>query len=116
MIILSLMLFVGFPAWTIWLTFKCRKQDKQVRDLKNTSVSKSDYDKVRSENLELTRKLWKDEQRQKLMSDIDRTRDDLVAISVDKDLIRRSEINPSNLSKDELEACMNYFIDHHVKR
>lgn len=106
------------PVAVIYLAYENSKLKRRFTAFEKNSFPKSeavdifrDYETLKKENLYLKRKIDRDEERKEFEKN-------MVTIQVNKSIVptEKRKFKPSDLSKKELENCMNYYIDNHVKR
>lgn len=118
MVFLLIMLFIFFPTMAIYGSFKIRKLNRKIDNLRSSTVSKEAL-KMALEELENTEK-----EKQLLEKTVRRYEyeknkiisHDQFKISVSKDLMKKPKFKPSDLDKKQLEDCMNYYIENYAKR
>lgn len=112
----AVIILLLMPVAVIYLAYENSKLKRKFTALEKNSFPKADaveifrdYEKLKKENLYLKRKIDRDEQRKEFEKN-------MITIQVDKSIVptEKRKFKPSDLSKKELEDCMNYYIDNHV--
>jgi hypothetical protein len=105
-----------FAIWQSFHNFnRAKKLQKEIEDLKRNSVSKSEVTKLIEENKKLSNDLiWEKNKTYNGYRPQEKSTD-LVTVQVDKSIAPR-KVKPSEMSPKELEDCINYYLDHYLKK
>lgn len=125
MAFLLIMLFIVFPTMAIYGSFKVRKLNRNIDELRNSTVSKETFEKLFEEMRRLeAEKDHIDVRRKELEKTILRYEyekksmlpHEQYKISVNKDLVQKTKFKPSDLDMKQLEDCMNYYIETYAAK